>query len=473
MPSLLTQNYRTHLAVELLSRMAWGETLDALTSEALITTDARTAFLAAANTVTLYAFVGHIIPWPTDSVPPVPVENTQNTTYDYWRHMLLAKRISVANVAFVAPRIDWANNTVYTQYDDAEDLSNTAYYVLVLDTTGAPAYQVYKCLWNNEGAASNVQPTGVDTDPQTYADGYVWKYLYSLPTTTDRFLTTTWMPVYTNTSVQTLAATYPGKLPIQVPLIITTIGSNYNASVNTVCTLSGDGTGATVANAGITIVGGTVQSVTLLTGGSGYTNVGSINIYQSGASLASARAIIPPYPNHGYDNIHELPAKHLMCVLQLADTETGKLTVNNDFRQIGLITNPLLANGTLATATTYKQTWDVTIIAGGPTYNPDDVVINTTKSPSPSGVVVDVLDGGAGTQVIRMSNVDVQGLAEPFSSGDVLEVGGGSPSTVSSATVSGPELLPYAGYVLYATQRVPITRGADQTQDIKIVLPFG
>jgi hypothetical protein len=474
MPSILTQNYRTHLATELLSRLAWAETVDDLTAAGALTSDGRTTLLTAANTVSLYAFIGHTTPWPTEGAPPTPVDTPQETTYDYWRHMLFAKRVLSTDFAFVVPRIDWNANTVYTQYDDTTVLANTNFYVLVLDDAGGtPAYQVYKCLWNAGGANSTYQPTGIDSDPQTYDDGYVWQYLYSLATTTDDFLTDDWMPVYETSSLQAVALANPGTLPRAVPFVIVTPGANYNASVNAVCTLTGDGAGASVANGGIAIVGGTVQSVTLLSGGTGYTNVGSINIYQSGASLATARAIIPPYPNHGYDNVHELQAKHLMCVVEFYGDEGGKLTVNNDFRQIGLVVNPLLANGVLATDTKYKQTWDVTVQAGAPTYNPDDVVINTTKSPSPFGVVVDTLAGEAGKKIIRLTDVNVQGFTTPFGEGDTLNVVESSPSTVSADAVSNPELLPYTGEVLYVTQRVPVTRTADQTQEFKIALPFG
>jgi hypothetical protein len=471
MPSILTQNYHAHLATEFKSRLAWSETIDALAANDSISSEIYGTLTSSANTVALYLFVGRPSPWTVDVDPPTPEESPQVTGFDYWRNMLAAKRVSAANTCHVVPRVNWANATVYTQYDDTVDLTGEQFYALVLD--GGTTYQVYKCLWNANGAESTEQPTGTDVTPQTYADGYVWQYLYSFPSLNEKFLSESWMPVYANASVQAQAALVPLELPTEVPLLIEGAGSSYNSYSNVTCTLDGDGTGATVANAGVTVQGGSIASIALLTGGESYTNVASINVYQLGASAATVRAIIPPYPGHGYDPIHELQAKHLMCVVQFANDEAGKLTVDNNFRQVGLLANPLLANGSLATDTTYKQTWDVTLQAGGSVYNPDDLVINTTKDPSPSGVVVDVLDAGAGKQLVRFTNVNPRGLAEPFSYGDVLKVGGLYPSTVSDDTVSGPELLPYSGHVLFVNQRIPVTRGSGETQDLKIVLPFG
>lgn len=472
MPSILTQNYHTHLATELKGRLAWSETLDALRANGSLSSTVYASILSGANSVAIYVFLGYPSPWATEASPPTPEETPQTTTYDYWRTMLGAKRVSSANTNHVVPRVNWTTGTVYTQYDDTVDLTGEQFYVLVLD--GGTTYQVYKCLWNNDGGTSTYAPTGTDTDEQTYADGYVWKYLYSLSSVNDRFLTLDWMPVYANATIQAAASANSGKLAADVPFVITYEGARYRSTANIVVTLNGDGTGATVANAGVGVVGGTIASVTLLTAGTDYSNVASINIYQSGdVSLATARAIIPPFPGHGYDPIHELQSKHLMCVVRFSGDEAGGLTVDNNFRQIGFLVNPLKADETLATGTFYKQTTDVTVAAGGATYSPDDLVINTAKDPETSGIVVDVLDGGAGKQIIRLVDVNSRGLAEPFSATNVLNVGGGSPSTVSADAVDGPEFLPYSGHVLYVNQRIPVTRDAAGTQDIKIVLPFG
>ena len=59
-------------------------------------------------------------------------------------------------------------------------------------------YNVYKVLDNNNGALSTYKPVGTTVDPVTMPDGYMWKYLYSIPIALrNKFLTETYIPVVT------------------------------------------------------------------------------------------------------------------------------------------------------------------------------------------------------------------------------------------------------------------------------------
>ena len=127
----------------------------------------------------------------TDLLPVTPPdnENTQNFTYD---SMLACKKIASTNAGFVVPRRNWITGTVYDYYrhdyggyitggttaqtsnSGAATLYDATFYVL---TT---ARNVYKCLDNNNNATSTVEPTGTSTTILTTADGYKWKYMYTL-----------------------------------------------------------------------------------------------------------------------------------------------------------------------------------------------------------------------------------------------------------------------------------------------------
>lgn len=64
------------------------------------------------------------------------------------------------------------------------------FYVLTDD------YNVYVCLNNNLNAQSTVKPYGTSSLPITLTDGYIWKFLYSIPLSLrNRFLTPEYMPV--------------------------------------------------------------------------------------------------------------------------------------------------------------------------------------------------------------------------------------------------------------------------------------
>jgi len=59
-------------------------------------------------------------------------------------------------------------------------------------------FNVYKCLDNNNNAASTYKPVGTTVDPVTLPDGYMWKYMYSIPIALrNKFLTEAYMPVVT------------------------------------------------------------------------------------------------------------------------------------------------------------------------------------------------------------------------------------------------------------------------------------
>jgi hypothetical protein len=72
----------------------------------------------------------------------------------------------------------------------AQRLEDTNCYVLTDD------FNVYKCLDNNNNAISTYKPIGTVVDPVIMPDGYMWKYLYSIPIALrNKFLTDVYMPV--------------------------------------------------------------------------------------------------------------------------------------------------------------------------------------------------------------------------------------------------------------------------------------
>lgn len=74
-------------------------------------------------------------------------------------------------------------------------------------------FNVYLCLNNNNDSVSTFKPIGTTVDPITFADGYVWKFLYNIPIALrNKFLTDTHIPIitalrnqfYSNGSLQTV-----------------------------------------------------------------------------------------------------------------------------------------------------------------------------------------------------------------------------------------------------------------------------
>lgn len=141
----------------------------------------------------LYLFIGRVQEWPNDDTIPARVESTSETDYDPWRDMIGAKKITANDMSFAIERRDWTSGTVYDQYDNFANLdAHLGYmdYVLTADNN------VYKCIFNNRGAASTVEPTGTSTNIFNTADGYRWKFLYSISgADVLKFVTPFYMPI--------------------------------------------------------------------------------------------------------------------------------------------------------------------------------------------------------------------------------------------------------------------------------------
>lgn len=456
MPAILTQKYKTFLAQRLMTCFQQENSIP-------------------------YLLVGAVLPWTdaanvtvNDSNPPIPTDDFQDDDFSYWRESIGAKRVQVTDIQWVAPRIDWATASNYAQYDDLDgSLIGKPFYVM--DTSDVP-FKVYKCLWNNHGAKSTTPPSTIGTapTPQVTTDGYVWQYMYTLDEENAlKFLTDVWMPVLSDNTVVATAAANPGKLPTTVPLIVQSPGAGYNQLLLTNTTITGDGTGATVIAAGVVLVGGAVNAVALATGGQGYTQVNTINVFQSGITTsANVRAIIPPYPNHGYDPIKEIRASALLMAVELQQSESGRLTVKNDYRRACLLINPVNANSAnLATESFYETTYNLTLTSNTGVFLSDDTVTNITNGSKPVGIVVDVNTDANNVVTVRLTDVNIMGANPAFQAGDTIKnLNSGVEGVVAS--VQTPQLKFYSGQIIWVNQRTPVNRGPAQSELLKLVFPF-
>ena len=123
-----------------------------------------------------------------DSNPPDPIDSVKDE-FDVWRNLIGVKRITSQNTRRVISRYDWEINTKYDQYEHDKDLSSKKFYVL------ASTNRVYKCISNNGGVASTVEPYGTTTETIETDDGYLWKFMYQLTESDLEFLTFDYMPV--------------------------------------------------------------------------------------------------------------------------------------------------------------------------------------------------------------------------------------------------------------------------------------
>jgi len=138
-----------------------------------------------------YMFFGRAKPWDGDT--PV-LKDTIKEQNEAKRNCVFYQQIIPSDVSLIVPRYNWTSGEIYDQYEDDEELwkNNKKFYVLVQDLE---QYSVYLCLSNNGGLPSTEVPSGTDTEEIFTADGYIWKYLYTLTNEMEQFLTSTYIPV--------------------------------------------------------------------------------------------------------------------------------------------------------------------------------------------------------------------------------------------------------------------------------------
>ena len=433
----------------------------------------------------------------TDVLPITPADNANAESFTY-DDLLAVKRVTSSDVAFVAPRRNWITGTTYDIYrhDYGERITGTTtqqsansgvfnlfdanFYVL------NSARNVYKCLDNNNNSASTVEPTGTDTIVLSTADAYKWKFMYTLSASEQsNFLSTDFMAVSTNSSVSSNAV--DGAIDV---LKIKTAGSGGTDGTHTNIDIKGDGTGGKVS---VTVTSGAITAVTVTTAGTGYTfgTISNAQIVAAGATNlvgAELDVIIPPKGGHGKNAVQELGAFFVMTNTSLEGTESansGDVSVANDFRKVCLIRDPK-SGGSAATATTLRATRVIKLTGVSGTFAVDEKI--TQASTGAVGKVVEWDSTNALLYYVQTRHtnegIDSSGNQTAFSGANVVSsTGGGSgtPDTGNSSTVNNvvitsgysvPEIDHDSGDVLYVENRAPITRAADQTENIKLIIEF-
>ena len=433
----------------------------------------------------------------TDAAPLTPVDSIGDEFY-HFDDLLAAKRVTSSDVSIAIPRRNWATGTVYDYYrhdygnritggtttqaanSGATNLFDATFYVM------SSTFNVYKVLDNNGNAASTVEPTGTSTSILTTGDGYKWKYMYTLSATQQaNFLSTDFMAVATNSTVASAAV--DGAVNI---VKIKTAGSGGTNGSHTSVPIRGDGSSGAAT---VTISGGAVTAVTVTTPGTGYTfayiRVADINT-AGGGSLSGSEldVIIEPKGGHGKNAIKELGGFFVMMNTNFEAAEAGNsgdFTTANDFRRVALMRD-IQSGGSAASATTLRGTKAILVTSPSGTFTVDEEINQAT-----TGAVGKVVEWDSSNNILYYiqtrfndEGVDSNGNLTAFSGANTItgqsSSATGTPST-SSTTVdsvvftsgyNAGEINADTGDIMYVENRAPITRAADQTENVKLIIEF-
>ena len=338
--------------------------------------------------------------------------------------------------------------------------------------------QVFKCLFNNNGAESTTMPEitiGGDLPENPYietVDGYKWKYMYSIPTgLKNKFFTDKYMPVIRDSIVFDNAKN--GRIDI---IKIINGGSGYYAgsSVNnySVVNVTGDGT---LANVSVDVVNGVIVDINILNGGNNYTTATitlADPLKQAIGNTANLQAVISPQYGHGFDPQRELGGSSVMVSVDFDGDVEGNIPVQNDgtdsIRQVCIAKDVQYANGTFGTASYFPMYTQ--IITSNP---PVDFVHNETvyvgASFATSTFSAKVAHFDNNTNTLYVNNIvgDISNIEnETIYQKD-------SPSSFAKIfNLIQPSINIFSGEILFIENRAKITRHENQTESTKFVVEF-
>jgi hypothetical protein len=427
-----------------------------------------------------------------DANPPSPIDN-YNNEYAFWRDAMAGVKINGNNVRLCVVRNNWQGGTRYDMYrhdissfdqtiTGKSDLSNSNF--IVYNTSNGA---VYKCLYNgklgtNTGVTSTYLPTSTSTQAFTMPDGYIWKFLYQLTAADADFITANYIPVPSGTS------SVSNVNGIDV-ILVTTSGGTYATAPSV--TIYGDGTSAT---AHVTTSGSsgalTLTGIVVDNAGSGYTWA---QVSIGGSGTAAAKAIIAPTGGHGANLATETMAHNVMIAGTVSGYDSNDFPVNQDFRTVALVKNPLSYSTTSVVATssavytantgrilrtltmtstaTSAPTAD-TLLTGDPSFATGLFVFQSSGTVSLQYIQPVNSDAPDSITASRIDTTGTKNLKQFTSSDNITAVSPASYSQRVVGTSITPEIQPYSGQLLYLDYRQPVTRSAGQNEKINIVINF-
>lgn len=418
-----------------------------------------------------YVAVGRPLDWDSADVAPTP-ENSIKTIRDAQFNMISIK--SVEANSFVIPRYSWSLGAVYQSYNDnIIGHPSNSYYVITDEN------QIYICLESGKNTAgqqisSTVKPTGTTTVPFQTADGYRWKFLYSIGALrSSQFLSANYMPVTKFGAFDSAdAADHVEQVGVQNAAIPGQIvgyqmisgGTGYT-TVPTV-TIIGDGTGAKAA---ATISGGAVSKINVtdsagsFTYGTNYTYA-HIEITGGNGTGALGRPVVGPAAGFGADPRDDLKSTAIMFTSKPNGNEGSSWVVENDFRQVMLVKNIKIADSDanyVSVVGNAMRRMQFSAISSA--FTADKTILGNTSL--------------AKAYVVKSDSDEVWYIQDsstqfrPFTSGETVEeLNGNGSGILDNITYVKGDVDYNTGEVMYIDNRAAIQRSADQTEDIKIII---
>lgn len=412
-------------------------------------------------------------PWDSSETVPTPVNTPQEITKI--RDGLQAIK-KVKSTSLVVPRNNWSNGQIYSSYDDAIGGYPTQPYYVKNDNN-----QVYVCLEtgrNRLGVAqpSTVEPTGSNNDSYRAADGYVWKFLYTISgARQEQFQSANFMPVQKQGATDSNStgielkqkevqdSTVAGEV---LNIVITDAGENYTSPPT--ITITGNGTGAQ-AVADIDSATGEISRIRMkdsgqfIAHGSGYT-IALVEVTGGGGTGGKARAVLP-FSDSGVGADARVDLKSASVMFHsMIEGDDSDFLLNQDFRQVTLIKDPLDFDGNKITDNTASCLKFMRLSSTLNAFTRDKIIEGQTTF---AKAYIDDID----SDKIYYHQTGETGYKD-FADGEIIEETTGPGQGIIDSAKILPDMDVRTGDFLYIDNRGPVQRTAAQAEDIKIILQF-
>ena len=475
---------------------------------------------------------GRSTTWNTNTPSPEDSFNYINHTGDT---QIFGKKVTSDNIRRLITRRNWTQGTRYEMYRHDYSIGNpspvtsssrlydSSYYVMNKN------FDVYVCIDNGSsgisttGNASQDEPLFTDLEPTRAGesgDGYVWKYLFTVPPSDIiKFDSTEYISVPgdwpTSTTTQIQSVRENGDSTVnnnQIKKVyIDQQGFGYTQNQTGVeLDIIGDGTGAKVVID--TDSEGKITKTSVSSGGQGYT-YGMVDLGTLGTPSTRAKLIpiIPPSRGHGFDLYKELGTDKLLVYARFDDS-TKDFPTDTKFSQISIIKNPTSIGSTSTfTANQFSSVNAIKVISptgtpvigekieqsvtGGTalgyivSYDTDTNVVKYYQDRSlvfnqTTGDQTDYVGVTTNSKVLDfVSSADkILAPTSGFSASVDQNFTGISTNPTGNKVISlgvnfesglaSPEINKGSGEVIYLDNRPLITRNSRQKEDIKIILEF-
>ena len=475
---------------------------------------------------------GRSTTWNTNTPSPEDSFNYINHTGDT---QIFGKKVTSDNIRRLITRRNWTQGTRYEMYRHDYSIGNpspvtsssrlydSSYYVMNKN------FDVYVCIDNGSsgisttGNASQDEPLFTDLEPTRAGesgDGYVWKYLFTVPPSDIiKFDSTEYISV-------------PGDWPTSTTTQIQSVRENGDSTVNNnqikkvyidqqgfgytqnqtgkELDIIGDGTGAKVVID--TDSEGKITKTSVSSGGQGYT-YGMVDLGTLGTPSTRAKLIpiIPPSNGHGFDLYKELGTDKLLIYARFDDS-TKDFPTDTKFGQISIIKNPTSIGSTsVFTANQFSSVNAIKVISPSGTPTIGEKIEQTVTGGTALGYIVSYdtdtnvvkyyqdrslfFNQTTGDQTDYVGVTTNSKVLDFVSSADkILAPSSGFTASVDQnftgistnptgnkvislgvnfeSGLASPEINKKSGEIIYLDNRPLVTRNARQKEDIKIILEF-